>query len=126
MIPQEAKVRSKGFTLIELMLSMAFVGALLVAIAMTSIHIMNTYTKGVTIREVNQVGRAITQDIQRTIASEAPFSVDTMYLNSADRGGRLCTGSYSYVWNYGKELKRGSGARLHNSYDDNEDTRADE
>ena len=112
---------SRGFTLIELMLSMAFVGALLVAIAVTSMHIMNTYSKGITIREVNQVGRTITEDLQRTIASTSPFALDSMYVNQNDIGGRLCTGSYSYVWNYGQELTKEDGTQLHNRYEDSGD-----
>lgn len=111
--------RKSGFTLIELMLSMAFVATLLLAIAATSMHIMRTYVKGVTIREVNQSGRTITEDIQRTIASTVPFSVvpktgastdpiDSRYVEKARRGGRLCTGAYTYVWNYGDTQELGS------------------
>lgn len=110
--------RDEGFTLVELMLAMAFVGMLLVAIAVTSMNIVTTYTKGLTVREVNQVGRTISEDIQRTIATSIPFNVepktgqptdpiDSRYvenraLDGEVYGGRLCTGAYTYVWNYGK------------------------
>lgn len=116
-----------GFTLIELMLAMSFVGMLLLAIAVTTIHMMNTYSKGITIREVNQAGRTITEDMQRSIATAAPFQVqpiktggssdtgDSMYVNRAGRGGRLCTGAYTYAWNYGSAL-RNDGDR-YNRYD---------
>lgn len=101
-----------GFTIIELMLSMAFIGGLLVAIAVTSMHIARTYTKGITVREVNQAGRTIVEDMQRTTAMSVPFSVDkktgssddpidSKYVDMAGRGGRLCTGTYTYAWNYG-------------------------
>lgn len=129
-----------GFTLIELMLSMAFIGTLLVAVAMTSMQIMHTYTKGLTVREANQAGRTISDDIQRTIATSAPFKVSpirtgavseaakTEYLESKyvqkDGGGRLCTGSYTYAWNYGKtkELSGDDGApSAYNSYQDSSD-----
>ena len=102
----------QGFTLIELMLAMAFVGILLVAIAAISMNIMRTYTKGITIREVNQAGRTVTEDMQRTIATAVPFSVvkksgestdtvNSQYVEKAGQGGRLCTGTYTYAWNYG-------------------------
>lgn len=122
--------KESGFTLIELMLAMAFVGMLLLAIAVTSMHIMNTYTKGITIREVNQAGRTITEDVQRSIATSIPFSVepvktggssdttDSMYVERAGRGGRLCTGTYTYAWNYGPALVEGSDR--YNRYDDEE------
>ena len=120
--------RIAGFTIIELMLAMSFVGMLLVAIAVTTIHMMNTYSKGITIREVNQTGRSITEDIQRSIATAAPFSVspikeggtsdqsDSMYVNRQGRGGRLCTGMYTYAWNYGESLR--SGGNRYNRYSD--------
>lgn len=114
--------KTTGFTLIELMLSMAFVGILIVAIAMTTIHIMVTYTKGLTVREVNQAGRIISEDVQRTIASTAPFTVspartgmpsdptDGKYVVKPG-GGRLCTGTYTYAWNYGKEINLDNTAK---------------
>lgn len=120
----------EGFTLVELMLSMSFVGVLLVAIAVTSMQIMSTYTKGLTIREVNQAGRTITDDIQRTIAASAPFKasparggetdeIDSKYVDQ-EGGGRLCTGAYTYAWNYGStfELSGETGASpVYNEYE---------
>lgn len=123
-----------GFTLVELMLAMAFVGALLLAIAVTTMQIMGTYTKGLTVREVNQVGRTITEDIQRTIASSTPFEVspaktgaasdpvDSRYVTRPG-GGRFCTGAYTYAWNYGKtkELSGATSTSVYNTYDDSDD-----
>lgn len=126
------KYRNSGFTLVELMLAMAFVGMLLVAIATTALHIMNTYTKGLTVREVNQAGRTISEDIQRTIATSVPFKVDPAQTGQPsdeldsryvirDGGGRLCTGSYTYAWNYGftQQLGGGTATNVYNVYADN-------
>lgn len=124
----------KGFTLIELMLSMAFVGVLLLAISVTSMHIMNTYTKGLTVREVNQVGRTITEDMYRTIATATPFivspaktgapsdNVHSKYVVQAG-GGRLCTGAYTYAWNYGstRELSGTTAVPMYNTYNSGDD-----
>ena len=126
--------RKQGFTLVELMLSMSFVGILLVAIAVTSMQIMSTYTKGLTIREVNHAGRAITDDVQRTIATSSPFKanparggevdeIDSKYV-SQEGGGRLCTGAYTYAWNYGNtfELSEEAGAPpVYNRYESSSD-----
>ncbi len=108
--------QASGFTLVELMLSMSFVAVLLIAIAATTTQIMNIYVKGLTVREVNQAGRAISEDVQRTIATTAPFKAapanlsDSKYITKPG-GGRLCTGAYTYAWNYGKtkELSGDSG-----------------
>lgn len=117
---------TKGFTMIELMLAMAFIGMLLIVIASTSMFMMRAYTKGATIREVNQAGRTIIDDIQRTVSASSPVKVspvreslsdsaDSKYVEKKDLGGRLCLGNYSYVWNYGAALAVGD---IYNQYSD--------
>jgi len=119
--------KTHGFTLIELMLAMTFITVLLMAIAMTTIQIGNIYNKGITLREVNQAGRAISDDIQRSIANSIPFDVtpriddspetETSKYVVRDGGGRLCLGRYTYVWNYGKALAQLPGAPdIYNNY----------
>lgn len=118
-----SRVKNDGFTLIELMLAMSFIGVLLVAIAMTTIQISHIYTKGLTLREVNQAGRAVSEELQRSIASSSPFDADpssptTRYI-VREGGGRLCIGRYSYAWNYGSAIAGGSGApAVFNTYQD--------
>ena len=51
--------RSAGFTIVELMLAMAFLAVLLVVITMTVIQISNVYNKGLTLRAVDQAGRTL-------------------------------------------------------------------
>ncbi len=120
---------NKGFTLIELMLAMTFISVLLIAIAMTTIQISNIYNKGVTLKEVNQAGRSLSDEFQRSVASAVPFDVTPKVDNSPatatskyvvrDGGGRLCLGSYTYAWNYGKTIAGGPGApSIFNKYDD--------
>jgi type II secretory pathway pseudopilin PulG len=120
----------KGFTIIELMLAMSFVAVLLIAIVMTTLQISHIYTRGLTLKEVNQVGRTTTEDLQRVITSSMPFDVnpDATSLTSKYRvkpgGGRLCTGRYSYAWNYGSALAGGPSApAIYNKYDDNTEVR---
>lgn len=116
--------KKQGFTIIELMLAMAFVSALLIAIAMTVIQIGDIYNKGITYKDVNQAGRSIASELQRTIAESASFSIiesDHHYViqhgDSNDLlGGRLCLGQYSYIWNYGKYVQS-SDSRI-NTYQD--------
>lgn len=102
----------KGFTLVELMLAMGFVSALLLAIAMTVIQIGHIYTRGVTMKTINQAGSDISSELQRGMLSVSPFSLTggTNYIASSS-GGRLCTGQYSYIWNYGKDITNPSRNR---------------
>lgn len=101
---------------------MGFVGLLLLAIAMTTIQIGNIYNKGITLRQVNQAGRSVSDELQRSIASTGPFDIEASggearYVDQPG-GGRLCIGKYSYVWNYGKALAKGVGApEIMNTYE---------
>lgn len=102
---------NSGFTLVELMLSMAFIGILLLAIALLVLQIGAVYNKGLTMRAVNESGQLIASDIQRTLNTSIPLSTEfvsdrTTVAPSPDdaTGGRLCTGTTVYAWNYGKHL----------------------
>lgn len=85
---------SAGFTLVELMLSMAFISVMLIAIAMCVIQMSTIYTRGETLRQVNQASRALATDLQRTLGAADLASID---LSAQDRG-RVCTGQFTYVW----------------------------
>jgi hypothetical protein len=97
------------------MLAMGFVSVLLIAVAMTVIQIASVYNRGITLKDVNQVGRSLASELQRSIAQTASFSVDlnkpgSRYVNKS-WGGRLCLGQYSYIWNYGKAIQTGDTSR---------------
>jgi len=110
-----------GFTLVELMLAMGFVSALLLAIAMTVMQISNIFGRGLTFKNVNQVGLAISSGLQTDINNSSPFSltaagVDARYINNPYVGGRLCLGGYTYVWNYGNAINGSySGLNMYTS-----------
>lgn len=100
------KPQNKGFTLIELMLAMSFISVLLLGIAMTIIQIGVIYNKGMTYKEVNQASRDISDDIRRTVSAGVSLNFATDYVTSS-AGGRLCTGTYSYIWNTAKAAQQG-------------------
>ncbi|MFZ1360921.1 MAG: hypothetical protein WAS27_02765 [Candidatus Saccharimonadales bacterium] len=97
---------------------MAFVTILLMAIAATVVQMATIYNKGMTLRAVDQAGQAISRDMQTTLSSSEPLDVGTATEGgvhfrpqvhvggdiSQPDGGRLCTGSYSYVWNTGRGI----------------------
>lgn len=101
----------RAFTLVELMLAVAFLGTLLLSIAMLTMQLINIYTKGATMRAVNSTGSAIMRDIRTTITSSEslPANLDMnrdeyFYRDNSkatdSRYGAFCTGSYTYIWNY--------------------------
>ena len=91
----------QGFTLVELLLAMTGVAILLVAVATTTIQLMNMYHKGITIKTINSAGREVGDMIKRDGLSAK--GRDIVQVASSDSGtgglGRLCFGSYTYVWN---------------------------
>lgn len=98
-------IKQKAFTIIELMLAMVFVSLLLLAVAMTVIQMANIYNRGLTLKEVNQAGDAISTELKRSISNTQPFDAeDTNRFTENKYGGRLCLGQYTYIWNYGEYL----------------------
>ncbi|MBC7565273.1 hypothetical protein H7100_03545 [Candidatus Saccharibacteria bacterium] len=109
---QKVNTMKKGFTLIELMLAMTFISMLLLAIALTIVQIANIYNKGLITKEVNQSSRTVSDELSLAMRSSGSFSLDpsaNSYVKivgagNTPVGGRLCTGQYSYIWNYGTAL----------------------
>lgn len=100
-----------GFTIIELMLAMAFISVLLVTIAMTIIQVGVIYNRGLALKEVNQAARDIASDIRRTSIDALTLDPTTDFATSAT-GGRMCFGTYSYVWNTTMALQSDSSAMV--------------
>lgn len=86
--------KQKGFTLVELMLAIAFIGFIILFTVLAVLQVMQTYNKGLTVKEINQTARTAVEDMAR--AAKGSSTVVT----SAIPAGRVCFGSVSYVWNY--------------------------
>lgn len=93
-----------GFTLIELLLSMTGIAFLLLFVVFGVLHVTGLYTKGIAVRNINQIGRQIMEDVSRDIRYGGVVRQTT--------ANRLCVGDKSYVWN------PSSSASPLNLYDD--------
>ncbi len=89
------KTKQNGFTLIELMLAMVFVAFILVFISLTLVQMFRTYDKGNSMKQVNQAGRSVVEDISQAVRSQLPANINT----NAVGVGVLCIDSVMYVWN---------------------------
>ena len=123
-------MKKKAFTIIELMLAMAFLGTMLVGIASLTMRITNIYQKGLALRSINSIGREIISDLTRTIngsrvdidinptvpnslqvdyqqinEARADYFISTSDTDDRQLGGVFCTGDYSYVWNTADTLR---------------------
>ncbi len=81
--------KQPGFTLIELMLSMAFIAFLILFSVGAIWQIMRLYAKGSSISHINQSGREVVDHVSRSMRYAAP----------ATGNQRLCVNGVSYVWN---------------------------
>lgn len=100
-----------GFTLVELMLAMAFVAFLLIFIVFATIEVMGNYNKGLAVKEINQTSRTIVEEMGRLVRSTNAEAINTSKLGD----GRVCFGGVSYVWN----IRGGDGDASPNRYTDN-------
>lgn len=95
-----------GFTLIELTLAIAFMGTLLLMASAIIVQSISIYNKGVALKQINQAGRSLAEDINRV--SSGGFQVA---LADGGKAGYLCikdTNTWrSYVWN---SVQQGSGS----------------
>lgn len=95
------RVNHQGFTLVELLLALAFVGFVLIFVVTTVVQVLRTYNKGLAIKEINQTARSVTEDMTRVIRGTSRYNVVTAPLS--DPGGnkaRVCFDGVSYVWNF--------------------------
>lgn len=90
---------SKGFTLTELMLAMAFLAFIMLFVVVVLIQTIAVYNKGMAMRQINQAGRQIGDDIARQMRFA---NLKTVNDRSASHK-RLCIGAVTYVWNIGDE-----------------------
>jgi prepilin-type N-terminal cleavage/methylation domain-containing protein len=84
--------RDKGFTLIELLLAMSFIAFLLLFMVAAILQVTKLYVKGSAIRQINQTGRQIIDDVSSDLRSNST----AVYAPSQNR---LCVGNTSYIWN---------------------------
>lgn len=89
------KNTNAGFTIIELMLAMVFVAFILVFMSLTLVQMFRTYDKGSSMKQVNQAGRSVIEDISRAVRSQLPNDINTQNIAA----GVLCINNTMYQWN---------------------------
>ncbi len=68
----------KGFTIVELSIACAFLGVLLITIAMLVTHIISIYQKGMSLKAVNTVGEDLINDFTRSISASSSTSLGSL------------------------------------------------
>lgn len=106
--------RRQGFTLVELSLVMAFLSVLLLAILYTTLQMGKLYTKGITNRTINQVGRELSDTLRRDFAGASLNRIVVPHVvgEGSALSGRICLGSVSYVWNTVSVVNQPTGTAI--------------
>lgn len=77
-------------------------------IGYVTIRITNVFEKGVAIKDVSTTAQTIIDDMSRSIKSSPSVKIIEQVSSSKEKvGAYMCTGIYSYAWNYGKAIKEG-------------------
>lgn len=79
-------MKKRGFTIVELALSMTFIAVLLVTIAYLTINISAIYQKGLAMRAVTSTGRQVVEELKKTIAATTATSLDCDHFKAANGG----------------------------------------
>jgi type II secretory pathway pseudopilin PulG len=94
--------KQRGFTIVELIISMTFLTFILVFTATVMVQIMRTYNKGLAVKEIDQNGRSLVEEVTRNIRlvqSSSNSITDPLVYTAVVGQGRLCIGQVTYVWN---------------------------
>lgn len=89
--------KEKGFTIVELVLAMAFFSFILLFVIVGFVQINRSYTRGLTTRSIQNAAREVIDDISLAIRNAEANSVETH--NTVPGDLRLCVGSTRLGWN---------------------------
>lgn len=94
MVPKN-KATSYGFTIIELMIALTFIAFLLMFIVSMTLRVTNMYSKGMTLKSINQASRTVVEQMSRDITESSKVEIYSALQN----GGVICTDRAVYLWN---------------------------
>ena len=95
-----SKKSKKGFTIVELSLSSAFLGILLVSIALLITHIITIYQKGMTLKAVNTVGEDLIDDLSRSVAASPAADLSYRCGGNGAKNDGVCADDNGYKYMY--------------------------
>lgn len=88
--------KSKGFTLVELLLSTALFSFVLLFVTASFVQINRAYNKGITVKRIHESTRLIVADMSRTISSTSSNGFDYSAIDNC-----ILVGGARYKWQTG-------------------------
>lgn len=101
------RLNKKGYTLIELMISISFFSLLLLMIIYGFVQINRSYTRGIVIKTIQESSRDVIEDISNTIRTSTNVSFISPSYPTVGQSTRyrLCLDGVRYAWNQQNESK---------------------
>ena len=93
---------TRGFTLVELMLAMAFFASILAISSTTFVQILGIYNKGLAVKQMNQAGRTFTDSLIRN-ANQSLSNISVAPAAGANTVRCIRLGSTTYLLSYFNE-----------------------
>lgn len=91
--------KKSGFTIVEVTLAMAFLGILLILIAMVLVNISSLYQKGLVVKSVNSVGRGLVSELTTSINSAPSIdSTSLCHTLAANVNDCLKNGAFDFIF----------------------------
>lgn len=89
-------LNKKGFTLVELLIAISFFSFLLLFVTFGFVQVNRIFTKGVTVKTIQETSRGVLEDISRAVRTETFLG----YIDGANGGQyRICFEGVRYAWN---------------------------
>jgi hypothetical protein len=91
------RLDSRGFTIVELLIGLAFFSFLLLFVTFGFVQINRTFTKGITVKTIQETSRSLVEDLTRSIRGSE--SIDFKRAVAPTDGYQLCLEGVRYGWN---------------------------
>ena len=89
------QLNKSGFTLVELLVAMAFFTFLLLLVTFGFVQINRSYTRGITVKTIQETTRSVLEDLTRVIRTTDQLRVEP----GVGGGIHFCASDIRYIWN---------------------------
>lgn len=93
--------KERGFTILELSLSMTMLSILMILIVISGMFVVNLYNRGISLKRINESGSIIGTELQNSLRHSNSSNITRRVNNIGSQTyfTGVCTGSVSYLWN---------------------------
>lgn len=103
------RVKSGGFTLVELSLAMTFIGILSIIVVLLIQNVSASYRRGLTLNQINTVGMDVIDDLKSSVRNSSSDAVDKLceieygYADNSNANWKNCKADHAMAFTYLKK-----------------------